>query len=375
MVIPRPVTARHARLEARPTDASPRMYLQQAQASLLQCDKELTGLLRSQDVGRISGAEQERRSTAVPDHNDPGRRGEAPTGPPAAAGFDWSSAKSSVPSTEQQSAAAGATTPTFQWPSPTATSNTSPPTTPPGPATQPQRSAPPTTQTQTPQTPIPRPRLGPLNSPPTQPSAPPAGSQPAQPSTHSSTAASPPTASLLDRAKANDEQALATLFGQFLPGHEQILNSQYLGVLGMWGIGTHSFAALTTHRVAHIRISILGRIIYQDGYLEYLNSSALNQPSRLSLYIYTVAISILFGIAGLPLGIIGVALGVALSIVLLPITVRLYYRYMKIGVVLWVREGLSIQIFIDRKRMNNAKRFYKLCCDQREERLRTVGPL
>ena len=48
MVIPRPVTARRARLEARPTDASPRMYLQQAQASLLQCDdKKLTGLLRS----------------------------------------------------------------------------------------------------------------------------------------------------------------------------------------------------------------------------------------------------------------------------------------------------------------------------------------
>jgi hypothetical protein len=62
-----------------------------------------------------------------------------------------------------------------------------------------------------------------------------------------------------------------------------------------------------------------------------------------------------------------------LGVLLLPIIVRLYYRFNKSGLVLWVREGISIVVFIDRKRMINAKRFYRLFCDQREERLRAVG--
>ena len=190
-------------------------------------------------------------------------------------------------------------------------------------------------------------------------------------------AVSSPTASLLDRAKANDEQALATLFGQFIPNHEQIIDSQYLGVLGMWGVGMHSFAAVTTHRIASIRISILGNVHYQDGALEYINSSALTQPSLLSLYLYMgayFAFFAFFGIFGLFRSSVAMVLGaVLLSVLLLPIILRLYYRFNKSGLMLWVREGISIIVVIDRKRMINAKRFYRLCCDQREERLRTVG--
>jgi hypothetical protein len=199
------------------------------------------------------------------------------------------------------------------------------------------------------------------------------GYQHTQPSAHGPTAASSSTASLLDRAKANDEQALATLFGQFIPNHEQIIDSQYLGVLGMWGVGTHSFAAVTTHRIASIRISILGHVHYQDGALEYINSSLLVQPSLLILYLYAGTISVFFGIVGWFIHPVVAVLAVLLSILLLPITVRLYYRFNKSGLVLWVREGISIVVFIDRKRMINAKRFYRLCCDQREERLRVVG--
>jgi hypothetical protein len=64
---------------------------------------------------------------------------------------------------------------------------------------------------------------------------------------------------------------------------------------------------------------------------------------------------------------------VLLGLLLLPVAVRHYYRFNKSGLLLWVREGISIFVFIDRKRMINAKRFYRLCCDQREERLRAVG--
>ena len=51
--------------------------------------------------------------------------------------------------------------------------------------------------------------------------------------------------SLVNRAKAGDAVALATMFSQFLPRGEQIIQGYSFGVLGLWGIGTHSFAAVT----------------------------------------------------------------------------------------------------------------------------------
>jgi hypothetical protein len=191
-------------------------------------------------------------------------------------------------------------------------------------------------------------------------------------------AAFPPTSSVLDRAKANDEQALATLFGQFIPNHEQIIDSQYLGVLGIWGFGTHSFVAVTTQRIASIRISIFGRVHYQDGILEHINSSALVQPSLLSLYLYAAAIaivSVFFSIAGWFIYPLVAVLVILFSILFLPTVIRLYCRFYKSGLLFWVREGVPVYIFIDRKRMSNAKRFYRLCCNQREERVRDVGKL
>ena len=312
-------------------------------------------------------------------YDDADQLGEAGTGPapqqaPTTAGFSWSSAKPSAPPPSQQTAAQGPTTtgPTtgrFGW---------SPPTK----VARPQQMLPPpgSTQPSAPSASAPFPHTRPAQPPPVSPNGSTAaastiqlGYQHTQPSAHGPTAVSSSTASLLDRAKANDEQALATLFGQFISNHEQIIDSQYLGVLGMWGVGMHSFAAVTTHRIASIRISIFGRVHYQDGALEYINSSELGQPSLLGLYLCMGAFFAFFSIVCWSLPSVVAALVVLLGLLFLPIAVRLYYRFNKSGLVLWVREGISIFVFIDRKRMINAKRFYRLCCDQREERLRAIG--
>ena len=67
------------------------------------------------------------------------------------------------------------------------------------------------------------------------------------------------TGSVRDRAIAGDKEALETLFGQFIPNDEEVVDSRYLGVLGVWGFGTHSFAAITPNRVAALRNVNAGR--------------------------------------------------------------------------------------------------------------------
>jgi hypothetical protein len=184
-----------------------------------------------------------------------------------------------------------------------------------------------------------------------------------------------PPQGVMARAKADDPRALETLFEQFVPAAEQIVETRYLGVLGLWGIGTHSFAAVTTHRVASLRVGILGAVSYQDGSLEYMNSSAIFQPSRLEMYWPAVLWVLLFVGGAVTFGLSPVMTLASLLIALLfvPVIVRLQYRFKKSGLVIWVREGLSIYVFIDRKRIALANRFYRLCAELREERIREVG--
>jgi hypothetical protein len=164
--------------------------------------------------------------------------------------------------------------------------------------------------------------------------------------------------SLLDRAKQNDHEAIAIMFRQYLPRDEQVIVSEYLGVLGVWGVGTHSFAAVTDRRVAGMQVRILGGVTYQDGFLEFLNSGVVHQPSKLLLYLYVAAISIL-------------TLGIGL--LLLPLTVRMYYRFKKCGLVLWVREGVPVYVFSDRKRIGVANNLYREAAHLREELLSATG--
>jgi hypothetical protein len=207
---------------------------------------------------------------------------------------------------------------------------------------------------------------------PPQPARPPGAPQYVPPAS-APPAAAPQQSSLVDRAKAGDSEALATMFAQFLPKGEQVIEGQYLGVLGFWGIGTHSFAAVTPRRFATLRISLLGGVAYSDGSLEYVNSAAVFQPSKVMLYVTATVVSLFFFLAGVLNGIVAGIVLLLISLALLPITIRIYYRFNKSGIVLWVREGLQVYAFIDRSRMRVANQLYRRCTDAREERLRMLG--
>jgi hypothetical protein len=151
--------------------------------------------------------------------------------------------------------------------------------------------------------------------------------------------------SLASRAKRGDAQALETLFRQFIAPDESVQGASFLGTRGLWGLGIDSYACVTDRRIATIRIGVFGEVEYQDGKTEYLNSAAIYQPSRLLLYLFVAGWTIVtFGI----------------GLLLLPLIVRLFYRYKKSGLVFWVREGIPIYIFSDRKSLVVANRLYRI---------------
>lgn len=167
-----------------------------------------------------------------------------------------------------------------------------------------------------------------------------------------------PADGLLDRARADDPAALAAIFSEFLPPGEKILDVRYLGLKGLWGVGTHTFACVTDCRVAVLEVKLLGGVEYHDGALEELNSGIINQPSRLGLYVFVILTAVL-------------TLGLAL--LLLPVTLNVYYSFKKSGLVFWVREGVSVVLFTDRKRLPTAADLYRMTSALREARLAEIG--
>jgi hypothetical protein len=172
------------------------------------------------------------------------------------------------------------------------------------------------------------------------------------------TAVAPVEQGLLHRAKQNDRNAIETMFRQFLPPGEQVAAREYFGVMGFWGFGRDSFGVATERRVAGLQVGSFGEVLYQDAPLEYVNSTVLYQPSRSGLYITVAVVAIVtFGF----------------GLLLTPLIASWYYRRKKCGLVLNVREGVSVYVFIDRKRVPAANRFYKEFAGLREDRIRRVG--
>jgi hypothetical protein len=138
---------------------------------------------------------------------------------------------------------------------------------------------------------------------------------------------------------------------------------------------------VATQRVATLRIGIFGSVEYQDGSLEYVNSSAIFQPSRLAMYwpaVFWAVLLTTFGAVAGGLGsgsggVIGFLLGLVVGIAMAPLVVRLQYRIKKSGLVFWIREGLAVYLFIDRERIGFANQYYRLACELRDERLREIG--
>jgi len=199
-------------------------------------------------------------------------------------------------------------------------------------------------------------------------------------------------ASILQRAKANDVQAITTMFQQFVSPDEEIYFAEYCGVQGLWGLGRHCFACLTNRRVASLTVGLFGFIVYQDGFLEYGNSGVIYQPSKLWLYLFggwaafvalalalisfAAGIGVFYemgGVLGLLAALLVVAFGLAASALVFLLTVKAYYRFFKCGLVWWIREGIAVYVFTNRSKLTRANHLYRLCTQLRDERLKAVG--
>ena len=166
--------------------------------------------------------------------------------------------------------------------------------------------------------------------------------------------------SLVQRAKAGEQAAIKELFAQFLPQDEMIDSAYYLGVEGMWGIGTESYGCVTSRRVATLRIGAFGEVTYQDGYLENMNSAYVKQPSKLGLYVYAF---ILIVLAVPTLGI---------SLLMFPVIARFYYRLHKCGAIFVIGEGISVYVFTNRKLLSRANELYRRAVALRDPRMMFV---
>jgi hypothetical protein len=189
--------------------------------------------------------------------------------------------------------------------------------------------------------------------------------------------------SLLRRAKSDDPSAVVTMFKQFVPADEDIVHADYFGIQGIWWFGLHSFACLTSRRVASLRVGRFGEVIYQDGFLEYINSGVVYQPSRLVLFLVGFLI-ILAGVvyAGscfvtfpAPQSFLLAIAVLLLTLLLIVVWVRVFYRLVKCGLVLWIREGIPVYFFSNRGRIMMANALYRSFTNVREARLRVVGPI
>jgi hypothetical protein len=207
--------------------------------------------------------------------------------------------------------------------------------------------------------------------------------------------------SILQRATKNDEQAIATMFGQFIPDGERIHCVRYLGIQGFWGWGTRQFGCVSDRRIADITIGYFGELTYQDGYLEHINSGVVYQPSKLPLYFLIGLFLAIFPFWIAPFiyillsGVLGTSqvllwlsliISYAIAILLLPLLVRLYYRFSKCGLVLSVREGeiflnpygsygfshRLVYLFSNRKLITRANALYRSFIICREQRLNLV---
>lgn len=160
--------------------------------------------------------------------------------------------------------------------------------------------------------------------------------------------------SLLDRAKKNDRAALEIIFQQFIGVDETIQFTEYLGQLGILIFVNHSFICLTDKRVMALRTGTFGEVLYQDAFLEDLNSFAIYQPSLFGLYVWSFFIIVFtFGI----------------GILFIPLVVKWYYRMNKCGTLFNIKHGLSVYAFINRNKMSRANVMWRICAQLREGRV------
>jgi hypothetical protein len=201
--------------------------------------------------------------------------------------------------------------------------------------------------------------------------------------------------SILRRAINNDPEALSLMFHQFIPPNEEIRFAEFLGVNGLWGVGDRCFGCATEKRIASIRVGAFKEVIYQDGYLEHINSGVVYQPSKLKMYIFMVVATIIslyissslwaliYSLMNPRRGVMvdedfwlpfifGLVVLIALSPLTWIVAAQLYYRVVKCGLVWSVREGVNIYVFANRNKLIRANHLYRISTELRDERIRQI---
>jgi hypothetical protein len=195
---------------------------------------------------------------------------------------------------------------------------------------------------------------------------------------------------ILELAKQNDFKALEIMFQQFIGSTEKIQFMEYLGQQGFILNLSHSFVCVTEKRIISLNVGSFGKILYQDAFIEDLNSSIIYQPSILGLYVTSIFLIIATLVTALYIGLpltrslfwpfseftsylitIGVMICTLAFIffIMLPFVVRVYYKINKCGMVFSIKEGISVYIFANRSRLNRANVMWRICAQLREERI------
>ena len=184
------------------------------------------------------------------------------------------------------------------------------------------------------------------------------------------------------RAKKNDRQAVREFFLGFLGRNETVIDTGYLGSLGLI-FPEHSFWCLTNSRICNMVVNASGRLDFGFCFLKAVDVAAFHQPSRVGLwvtigfYLLSVAsIGLGFVAAGLVLDGFGRYLAFVLGLLvfaggiyLVPWVTRFYYRFTKSGCAFFTKEHVYLGILADRNNLKAAQSMLRLF----EEQKRTLG--
>ena len=91
---------------------------------------------------------------------------------------------------------------------------------------------------------------------------------------------------------------------------------------------------LTDKRLSRIEYGPMGKILFQDAFIEDVNSGIIYQPSVFWLYFVGILLACTF-----------------FGLLLIPGWVRLYYQVNKSGMVWSIREGFSVYAFLSAGRV------------------------
>lgn len=157
---------------------------------------------------------------------------------------------------------------------------------------------------------------------------------------------------LISRAVQGEKEAISTMFHAFIGNEEHLLEVRYFGSYGFLLNKTRSFVCLTDKRIAVIQLGKLGKVVYQDAFVEDINSGIVYQPSLFGLYFVSVLFACtLFGI------------------LFIPIWVQLFYTINKSGMVWSIREGISIYAFANHSKINEVNAFWRHVANIRTQRV------